>query len=237
MNEQRKKGEIGLATSGDGVEWRYERIVLREEFHLSYPYVFSAEGEYYMIPETLHAKAVRLYRGDPFPDKWSLVGPILDGAWMDSSIFFHDGLWWMLTCPAEADDDRLDLFYAEGLSGPWLGHEKNPILENDNQIARPGGRVILVAGKPVRFTQACFPHYGMMVRGFEITELTTTTYAERELGNSPILIGGKEGWSQSGMHHIDPHRVDGRWLACVDGWRAEKTDSHESNHSKAEDAN
>jgi SAM-dependent methyltransferase len=229
MNSETRRGEIGLATSHDGLAWDYQRIVLKEPFHLSYPYVFSVDGDYYMIPESFWAKAVRLYRGDPFPEKWSLVGPILEGAWMDSSIFFHDGRWWMLTCPATSDDDRLDLFYAEKMCGPWRAHQKNPILENDNQIARPGGRVVVVADKPIRFSQACFPQYGMTVRAFEITELTTTTYAERELCKSPILTGGKESWSQSGMHHIDPHQVEGRWLACVDGWRIEEAEHHRSN--------
>ncbi|HEY0729749.1 MAG TPA: hypothetical protein VGD38_16825, partial [Pyrinomonadaceae bacterium] len=47
------KGEIGLATSDNGLDWTYQQIVLREEFHLSYPYVFKWQDTYYMIPETL----------------------------------------------------------------------------------------------------------------------------------------------------------------------------------------
>ena len=41
FNLQTGKGEIGLATSDDGMVWRYERVVLSEDFHLSYPYVFA----------------------------------------------------------------------------------------------------------------------------------------------------------------------------------------------------
>jgi hypothetical protein len=232
MNEQRKKGEIGLATSGDGVEWRYERIVLREEFHLSYPYVFSAEGEYYMIPETLHAKAVRLYRGDPFPDKWSLVGPILDGAWADPSIFFHGGLWWMFLCPADSRSSRLDLYYAEAIGGPWQGHAKNPIVERDEQRARPGGRVKVIGERVIRFTQNCYPDYGTCVRAFEISELTASQYVEREVDQKPVLSGGGARWNRGGMHHIDAHWTGGRWLACVDGWRIEKSSQSREASSK-----
>jgi hypothetical protein len=33
------------------------------------------------------------------------------------------------------------------------------------------------------------------------------------------LSASGRGWNGSGMHHIDPHRMeDGRWIACVDGW-------------------
>jgi hypothetical protein len=46
------QGDIGLATSMDGLQWNYDSIVLNEEFHLSYPDVFEYQGTYYMLPET-----------------------------------------------------------------------------------------------------------------------------------------------------------------------------------------
>ena len=42
-----EKGEIGWAMSDDGLAWSYQQIVLKEPFHLSYPYVFSIGDEYY----------------------------------------------------------------------------------------------------------------------------------------------------------------------------------------------
>jgi len=36
----------------DGQHWLYERVVLQEAFHLSYPYG-SPGRRYYMVPETL----------------------------------------------------------------------------------------------------------------------------------------------------------------------------------------
>src|SRR5690242_2048118 len=41
MHRERRVGEIGLATSRDGLRWEYRKVVLRETFHLSYPCVFS----------------------------------------------------------------------------------------------------------------------------------------------------------------------------------------------------
>src|ERR1051326_7511326 len=46
MNAQTGKGDIGLAASKDGLHWEYQQIVLSEPFHLSYPHVFCAGGEY-----------------------------------------------------------------------------------------------------------------------------------------------------------------------------------------------
>lgn len=38
LNSLNRQGDIGLATSRDGRTWTYERIVLDEPFHLSYPF-------------------------------------------------------------------------------------------------------------------------------------------------------------------------------------------------------
>jgi hypothetical protein len=56
------------------------------------------------------------------------------------------------------------------------------------------------------------------LRAFQIDELTTTTYREHELPQSPILNATGKGWNAAGMHHIDPHHIkDNEWIACVDG--------------------
>jgi hypothetical protein len=221
MNSETGKGEIGLATSENGLQWEYQRIVLSEPFHLSYPYVFCHNQEYFMIPESFQDKAMRLYRADPFPFKWSYVETLLDGPWVDSSIFFFGGRWWVFTNPVAPANQILELFYADDISGPWRRHAMSPLIINNNRIARGGGRVILLGNKPIRFAQDCDPFYGTAVRAFEISVLTTSNYVERELEFSPILSAGNELWRQQGMHHIDPHFVDGRWLASVDGWRFE----------------
>ena len=71
----------------------------------------------------------------------------------------------------------------------------------------------------VRFSQDCSLEYGSKVDAFEISDLTTTTYAENKVKESPVLAGSGNGWNSQGAHHVDLHAlVDGGWLACVDGW-------------------
>ena len=70
MHAQWQRGMIGLATSHDGWHWRYARVVLQEPFHLSYPYVFTWQDAYYMVPETLEAEAIRIDRAVDFPTTW-----------------------------------------------------------------------------------------------------------------------------------------------------------------------
>src|SRR5258708_424155 len=83
LNQATDRGEIGLATSSDGLGWTYQQIVLAESFHLSYPYVFQWQGETYMLPETLGAQAARLYRAETFPTRWSGVGSLVEGSCAD----------------------------------------------------------------------------------------------------------------------------------------------------------
>ena len=217
LNNQSNKGDIGRATSRDGLTWRYERIVLEEPFHLSYPYVFRWNDDFYMTLETLGANAVRLYRADPFPDRWTLVRDMIPGQHADPSIFQHGGKWWLFTCPTPHRHDTLNLYSAADPASNWTEHPASPIVAGNKSIARPGGRVINYDGRVLRFTQDCYPTYGKQVRAFEITELTSTSYKEHEVPESPVLVPDGSSWNASGMHHVDAHRVEGSWLACVDG--------------------
>ena len=58
LNLVTQQGDIGLATSADGLTWDYEQIVIDEPFHMSYPSVFQHAGTWYMLPETEAAGCV-----------------------------------------------------------------------------------------------------------------------------------------------------------------------------------
>lgn len=218
MNRRTEKGEIGFATSPDGLHWSYQQIVLAEPFHLSYPYVFRWLDDYFMIPETLAAHAIRLYRADPFPHRWSPAGSLLDVVGADPSPFYFAGKWWMFICTTPYEHDTLCLYCAEQLTGPWVEHPKNPIVSGNKRTARPGGRVLVLEDKVIRYAQDCYPLYGTQLRAFEVARLTETDYIERESAHSPVLRAANSEWNARQMHHIDPHpTTEGRWIACVDG--------------------
>ncbi|MCI0490624.1 MAG: hypothetical protein L0229_28865 [Blastocatellia bacterium] len=234
-NSETGKGEIGLATSRDALHWSYRQIVLDEPFHLSYPYVFKWEGEYYMLPETLPLNAIQLYRADSFPLRWSHAATLIEVRGADPSVFRFADKWWMFVCTAPDLHDRLALYFADELKGPWREHPKSPIVSSDARRARPAGRVLVFNDRLIRFAQDCHPRYGSAVRAFEIKELTTADYTEEEIAASPILKGsrgaGEQGsrgdmepapqhgtavgvpttpaaqhvWNLRGMHHIDAH--------------------------------
>jgi beta-xylosidase len=217
MNTETQRGEIGLATSNDARTWTYDRIILKEPFHLSYPHVFEWRNEYYILPESLNAGAVCLYKALDFPYNWTVVARLIKGELADPSILRFNDRWWLFACSTPYQHDTLRLYFANELTGPWTEHPKSPLIRNDKCRARPAGRILNFGNRLFRFAQDCGPRYGSSVRSFEITKLTTNNYAEVEL-RIPILKASGHGWNASGMHHIDAHQQsNGHWLACVDG--------------------
>lgn len=220
-----RDGEIGWATSPDGLGWEYRKIVLAEPFHLSYPYVFEWEGGFYLVPESLEPGAIRLYRADPFPERWIHVQDLLPVTGADPSLFRFQDRWWMFLCPTPYEHDSLALYHADRLEGPWREHPKSPLLQGEPRISRPAGRVLVRdRGTPaiIRFAQDCRPHYGARVRAFEVSRLTLEDYRESEHG--PVLEPPGFGWNGMRAHHVDAHPAPGGgWIACVDGFPIPET--------------
>jgi hypothetical protein len=113
----------------------------------------------------------------------------------------------------------LRLFFADALTGPWQEHPSSPISDNDMRTGRPGGRVVDVDGRPVRFNQYLSLDTNDVrgIWGVSVDELSKSTYRESMISDSPLLTGGNEPWNAGGIHHVDAHKLDdGQWIACVD---------------------
>jgi hypothetical protein len=211
------QGDIAVATSADGRRWQYERLVLDEPFHLSYPFVFKWEGAYYMVPESGEANSVRLYVADEFPFTWRHTATLLEGdGFLDNSLAYYNEYWWLFT--SFEGNDMLRLYYAADLFGPWREHPLSPVIENNPHHARPGGRPLLHDGRLYRYAQDSDPRYGHKMWAFEITDISPTTYSERLVSETPVVQASGGGWNQDAMHAVDLHQLpDGRWISPVDG--------------------
>jgi hypothetical protein len=218
IDRRNERGSIGHAHSPDGRIWTYDRIVLSEPYHLSYPFVFEWQDEIYMVPESAERYEVRLYRARQFPDRWDIVATLLRGPYVDSTLFRWRERWWMF---AGIGWGNLHLFQADDLVGPWREHPRSPLIVANDSVARPGGRVVMDGESLLRFAQDDYPYYGRQLRAFSIDQLTPDVYTEHELDESPLLGAGGASWNRDGMHHLDAHRqADGTWLAAVDGFRS-----------------
>lgn len=83
-------GRIGVLEF-NGVEFTNFRVVLEQPYHLSYPYVFEYNNKCYMIPESSAHRTVELYQAVDFPTKWEKVGSLLNGNYVDTSLYPLNG--------------------------------------------------------------------------------------------------------------------------------------------------
>jgi hypothetical protein len=217
-NNETQQGDLAVATSKNTWTWNYEQVILDESFHLSYPYVFKWDGDYYLIPESFEANSIRLYKASEFPYNWEYVATIIEGKdFIDNSIAYYNEKWWLFT--SQTGNSILRLYYADDLLGPWVEHPKSPIVKDNANIARPGGRVLIFEDRIYRFTQDSDPSYGNKLWAFEITDLTPTSYIEELAKKEPVLIASGKGWNGQAMHQLDPVQVDtDSWIAAVDGF-------------------
>lgn len=180
--------------------------VLDEDRHLSYPFLFSFQGELYMVPESAASRRVDLYRCHIFPCGWTRVGTLLQGLQAaDATLFEHQCRWWLL-CSARQGrariNDSLFAFHADSpLSDRWTPHPGNPLVR-DYAGTRPAGRVFLdQSGRLLRPAQVSVPRYGYGLALNEVLELTPERLRERRLWQTTGAASG--GWRA--MHHLDWH--------------------------------
>lgn len=218
-NSDTQQGDLAVATSKDTWIWHYEKVILDEPFHLSYPYVFKSDGDYYLIPESFEDNSIRLYKADQFPTHWSYVKTLVKGRdYVDNSIIYYRGKWWLFS--SVTSNDTLYLHYANSLTGPWKEHPQSPIVRQDVHKARPSGRLLVYENKLYRFTMDVNPPVGThQVMAYEVTEITPDSYSERLAQEAPVVMPSGSGWNSQAMHQLDPVQVDSdSWIASVDGF-------------------
>lgn len=209
--------ELAYATSSNGLEWKYQKVIQPDSFFQSYPYVFEWNGEYYMIPECSKSKSIRIYKAKDFPEEWILDNVVAVGKdYVDPSILRYEDKWWIIASTTE--NSELHIFYADNLKGSWKEHPLNPIIKMVKKSARPAGRIIEYGGNIYRFSQDCSNYYGEKVLAFKIIKISETDYKEEFV--DIVLDKGTLSWNSKGMHTFDAHQIsEGNWIAAVDGYK------------------
>jgi len=216
-----RHGHIDVLRFDHGLRMLDRRTCLREAWHLSYPYVFEAGGEVWMLPEAHRSGGLHLYRATEFPFGWERAATIaLDGIAVDATPVFHDGLWWLFYAVAGSRLDkisRLHLAFAERLPGPWHCHPLNPV-RIDRTSARPGGTPVLIDGRLGAPMQDCSKTYGGAIRMLWIEQLSPDAF--RAAAGTEIRPRADFGAFDDGLHTlsgagdctlIDAKRIDRSW--------------------------
>lgn len=156
-------GRIEVLTYDADLKLLDRQPALSERWHLSYPFVFEAEGSIWMLPEASRSRSLVLYKATEFPRRWEQVCTItLDHVPIDATPLFHEGRWWLFYTPAAREIDKtaaLHLAWAERITGPWHPLPQNPV-RFDVSSARPGGTPVVVQGRVMLPVQDCTATYG-----------------------------------------------------------------------------
>lgn len=176
-----KKGVITAIEITDNA-YKVLGTVVEEDFHLSYPFVFKYENQLYMIPESYHANAVRLYKCVDFPLKWEYQKELFsDVACTDTNIFEYDNRWWLFTnknADTKSNFNKLDIYYTDNpITGEWKEHAQNPVVFKNG--ARNGGFLPTKNNQLTRISQKHgFCMYGKSTVISNIKKLTPDVYEE-----------------------------------------------------------
>ncbi len=168
--------------------------VLNSATHLSYPFVFKVENEWYMLPENSSAMEVVIYKADQFPLKWSRFREVFrNQRWVDLTPFYYQKKWWIFGVKKEtsyaSSYQELHLFYCNDLlRDEWVSHPQNPVV-SDVRHARPAGPLFFEDGKLMRPAQNCFNSYGGGLVLCEVTRMTETHYSEQVRGEFHFSSG------------------------------------------------
>ena len=220
VKSKRKRdiGEIGLAIGDSLKNLKYQKIILRENFHLSYPYVVEENNQFYMIPESGENKDLRLYEAVNFPFEWKLKKIIFNGIkFADPTLVYLDNKWWLFV--TNMDKNALEIYYSNSLLNEFKPHLKNPFYVNEDDKNRNGGRIFVNNEKVYRFVQNCKNYYGEKVDMYEIIKLNENEFEEKFI--KTILSPSGKGWNAKQMHTIDVIKED-KYYAIVDGGSDEK---------------
>lgn len=173
--------------------------------HRSFPFVFERSGEIFMIPETHANDRVEVWKCDNFPNKWSLHSYALEGRSPADTVFIDwQGESWLLTnLAAGTYRDHCIELHAFKVDGPELktveAHPLNPVVL-DTTRARNAGRPFIRDGRLIRPAQInSNGTYGYGLKFLEITDLSMTSYREREIRKVIPNVAMRT----TGCHHFD----------------------------------
>ena len=141
-------GVIMMISTIDLKHWTKPRVVLKEKFHLSFPWVFTDAGKVYMVPETGTDGSIRVYEAtDDTLTRWKLKrkllelspGNVMNMGYSDSSIYKKDGIYYLMTTVQYEDGiNTLELYYSDSLMGKYVKHPLSPIAHSQN-VGRNAG--------------------------------------------------------------------------------------------------
>lgn len=122
-------------------------IVIEEDYHLSFPFIWNENGKYYIMPESSAAKNLTIYEAKDFPGRWIKKKELLyDVALCDSILFNTDISRFILSSKIDIDDPY---FYCN-VTNNLLRYNSDESVENVRTLVK-GDYGVRNAGAIIRY--------------------------------------------------------------------------------------
>lgn len=179
-----KKGHISVLKVYPNGNWEFLGPAIIEDFHLSFPYLFTFQGDLFMCPETSRDRSIKIYKCDQFPLQWTLHEEVMKGVKAaDTVILPLENRWILLTTMSASGGSELrsELYAFESdkpVNGNWSPIGVGPVIF-DSLKGRNGG-LIVEDNKIFRIAQRQgFDKYGAGLTIFELVDIGPGNLAER----------------------------------------------------------
>ena len=205
-------GKISAYRTKDLETYEDLGIILSEPHHLSFPFLFRGSDEVFLIPESVQAHEVTLYRFDAFPYRPQKLRTLVHGDFVDSFLLFKEGTYFLF---ATSPQGQMNVFCSDDLlEGDFLPHPCNPICV-DPRYSRSGGGPLMIEGNWFRVAQDCSESFGRNLSLIKITQLSKTAYEEQV--ETEQLVTLNKGWNGKGSHHLSMEFYNNQWVSMIDG--------------------
>ena len=201
-----KKGHIvSFQLSNYNNSYIRQGTVLKEKFHLSFPYIFKDNKKIYMIPESSENNDVRLYECLKFPFKWKLKKILFKNIKaVDTIAFKKRNIWFLITTTAINSSDqfnKIDIFYSvKGLlTNDWI-RNRSSLTQFNNKNVRNAG-LVKIKNDLFRINQIpSFNNYGHKIQINKIININKNIYEEKKI--KEISINFFNNRKIYGTHHL-----------------------------------
>lgn len=177
---KRGKAAIAVALKSENFEKRH--VVLEDDYHHAFPFVFEDEGVVYCLPESAQAGKLNLYRFDEEQLKLVFDSTLLnDCPAVDCTLTKRDGRWFIIGSQKPQASSHLYVYDSDNMRGPYKPHVSNPVKVSASS-SRSAGALFSLGGELIRPAQECAEAYGTAVVLNRIDNLSETSFIETAIG-------------------------------------------------------
>lgn len=186
------KGKIGYFLIENDIVSDFN-LLIDENYHMSFPFVFKYKDDYYMIPESCENSSLDLYKADAFPHKWIRIKTLIKGDnYVDPTVVEVDGRYFLFVYVDKRGEYQTLVYEIS----PELNLELIQKIDYKQNIGRSAGKVFVNSeNELIRPVQMSEGEYGKETLLYKL-EYKNESFSEIHIGsidNTKVKIDNRLG--------------------------------------------